>query len=261
MTEPAPPPWECDPLSSFLATAQYNERVTPLKLPDAYVLLQRVHAAFEQVAVSTERENTPNLLPVRILMARARGAWLASVRSAMSGQTVEAYPLVRTVIEAAWYALHIAKDPAPPARAIIWLCRDDNEAAESRCRNEFRVSNVRATHEALDATTAAICAALYDQTIELGAHPNERGTLTALRRSEDGQTINFQAVLLTDDWKVIALVLKNAVEAAVGALKVFRLIFPERFTIVGIKDEIDGLVAQLNALFAGYGAAARAASR
>jgi hypothetical protein len=258
MNNPKFPPWSDDPLSSVLATAQYNERVTTLKLPGAYELLQRVHAVFEQVRTITEHESTPNLLPVRILMARARGAWLAAVSLALRGQTVEAYPLVRAVIENAWYALHIAKDPArPAARAIIWLCRDDDEDAEKRCRNEFTVANVRATHEALDANNAARCRALYDESIEQGAHPNERGALTALRRSEDGQTINFQAVLLTDDWKVIALVLKNATESALSALKVFRLIFWERFALTGLGDDIDKLIGQLNSLFAEYAAVAR----
>jgi hypothetical protein len=100
MSDPVLPAWEGDPLSKFLSDAQWNERVSALKMPNLYALLRRVHAAFEQVASITEKEHTPTLLPARFLMARARGAWLAAVRLTMSGQTVEAYPLVRAVIEA-----------------------------------------------------------------------------------------------------------------------------------------------------------------
>ena len=53
-------------------------------------------------------------------MARAHAAWLAAVRLGMSGQVVETYPLVRMVVENSWYALHLAKDSAPPARAGVW---------------------------------------------------------------------------------------------------------------------------------------------
>jgi hypothetical protein len=48
--------------------------------------------------------------------------------------------------------------------------------------------------------------------------------------------------------------LKSAVEAAIGALKAFRLIFPEHFAIMGVDGEIDKLVGHLNAVFASYGA-------
>jgi hypothetical protein len=55
--------WEGDPLSTFLSDAQRNERVSALKLPGVYTLLQRVHAAFQQVATITEKEHHANLLP------------------------------------------------------------------------------------------------------------------------------------------------------------------------------------------------------
>jgi diphthamide biosynthesis methyltransferase len=42
--------------------------------------------------------------------------------------------------------------------------------------------------------------------------------------------------------------LKTAAEAAVDALKTFNLIFPERFTIMGMGDEIERLVAALHGL-------------
>jgi len=69
--------------------------------------------------------------------------------------------------------------------------------------------------------------------------------IEAVRRvdGEDG------VVILTDNPRLIALALKTAVEAAVGALKTFRLIFPERFTIMGMDDEIEEIVGGLNAIF------------
>ena len=69
MTDPALPAWGHDPLSAFLSDAQRNERVTALTLPDVYALLQRLYAAFAQVASITESEDTANLLPTRFLSA------------------------------------------------------------------------------------------------------------------------------------------------------------------------------------------------
>lgn len=47
--------------------------------------------------------------------------------------------------------------------------------------------------------------------------------------------------------------LRQAVAVGVGALKIFRLVYPERFTIVGLDGEIDALVGQLNTVFRRYG--------
>src|SRR5262249_43261329 len=215
---------------------------------DVYALLQRMHVTFQRVAEITERENNPDLLPTRFLMARAHAAWLAAVRLALSGQTVEAYPLVRVVVENAWYALHLAKDPNAPTRAKIWLCRDDDAAAEKRCATEFSITNVRATHAAVDAVTEATAHTIYKSTIQFGGHPNERGVLVATIRTSEG----FGAVVLTDNPRLVATTLKTAVEAGVVALKTFELVFPERFKIMGIDGEIAALVGGLNTVFKQY---------
>lgn len=249
MTDPVPPSWEGDPLSTFLSDAQRNERVSALKMPDVYALLQRVHGVFQQVGTITEKEHTASLLPTRFLMARAHAAWLAAARLGMSGQVVEAYPVLRAVIEDSWYALHLAKDPNSPTRAKIWLLRNDDAVAKTRCKNEFAVANVRATHAALDPTAAAVLQALYDWTIELGGHPNERGVLAAMTRTDTDQACMFGVVFLTDNPVLISVALKTAIEAAVGALKSFRLIFPERFAIMGVDDEIEKIVGGCNAVF------------
>jgi hypothetical protein len=112
----------------------------------------------------------------------AYAPWLAATRQGLSGQVVEAYPVILAVIEASWYALHLAKDPNPPTRVEVWLRRNDDEAAKERCKTEFTVANVRATHSALDSADAAVLQTLYHRTIELGGHPNERGVLAAMTR-------------------------------------------------------------------------------
>lgn len=249
MSDPVLPLWEGDDLSAFLSNAQRNERISALKIPDVYALLQHVNVAFVQVATITEKEHNAALLPTRFLMARARGAWLAAVRLGLSGQVVEANLVLRAVIEDAWYALHLAKDPRPPTRLEIWLRRDDNAPAKALCRTEFAIGNVRATHAARDAAAEAILHVLYKRTIEFGAHPNPRGVLAAMTRMDTDEGHAFGAVLLTDKPVLIAVALKTTVEVAVGALKTFRLIFPERFAIMGMDGEIDKLVDGLNTVF------------
>jgi hypothetical protein len=71
-------------------------------------------------------------------------------------------------------------------------------------------------------------------------------------RTEIEQRYNFQAIFLTDNPIIIVASLKMSVEAAVGALKAFKLIFPERFTIAGLDEHIGKLVADLMTVFRPY---------
>jgi len=224
MVDQALPPWGDDPLSTFLSNAQWNERALGVNVPDLYALLQRVHGVFERVAAITEKESNEHLLPTRFLMARAHAAWLAAVRLGMSGQVVETYPLVRMVVENSWYALHLAKDSAPPTRAELWLRRSDDDAAESRCATEFSISNVRKTHAALDPSNERAMHEVYRRTIAFGGHPNERGVLSATTRMETDETYTSAVAQLTDRPLLITTALKATIEAAVGALRTEKLL-------------------------------------
>jgi hypothetical protein len=64
-------------------------------------------------------------------------------------------------------------------------------------------------------------------------------------RTETG----FGAVFLANNPSLIALALKTAVEAAVGALKIFHLIYPERFKIMDVDRDANALVGWLNTVF------------
>jgi len=242
------PAWDNDPLSMFLSDAQQNEPVTSLKMADIYTVLQRAHGDFLRVQEISERDNDPDMIPTRFLMARAHSAWLAAVRLGLSAQTVEAYPLLRATIENAWYALHLAKDPAPPARAEVWLRRGEDDEAKKRCKAEFSVANVRTTHRSLDTATEKVVHQLYEWTIDLGGHPNERGVMTTTIRTDTG----FGAVFLSNNPVPIAGALKVAAEVAVSTLKTPGLVYPERFAIMGVDRDIAELVDGINTVFKTY---------
>jgi hypothetical protein len=116
-----PPPWEDDPLSKFMADADFNERACVVNYLDVYPVLQRAHRLLKRVCELLEKDPTDQNRGVpRMLIARSSSAFLAATRLAMSGQVFEARPVLRVAIEQAWYALHIAKDPAAPRRVHMW---------------------------------------------------------------------------------------------------------------------------------------------
>lgn len=251
-TEQKIPSWGNDQLSTFFQTAEDNDRVTSLKFPSIYSLLQRVDAAFRRVEDAVEKHSRQELLVPRFLIVRAHSSFLASIRLAMSGQLPESYAVLRASVEQAWYALHIAKDPHPPERVTVWLCRNDDETSRSKCKKEFTVQSVRSTHESFDSVTAKQLHVLYERMIDLGGHPNPQGVLTSMNGSETEQETTYQVGLLDLKDVTVLYALKTAVEVAIGMFKVYQLIFPDRFKIMGLDEKIEALIRELNSVFKAY---------
>lgn len=154
MTESGPPPWGTDALSRYFSDAQHNERVGALNYPEVYDIVRRVHEAFELGEQLAEKGASKHSILPRILLVRAHSAFLAAARLALSGQATESQIVLRAGVEQAWYAVHIATDPEPFSRAEIWLKRHHSEDDTARSKQEFSVSNVRSSHEAVDAEGA-----------------------------------------------------------------------------------------------------------
>jgi len=98
---------------------------------------------------------------------------------------------------------------------VSGLAATEDDEAKKRCKAEFSVANVSATHRSLDTKTEKVVHQLYEWTIDLGGHPNERGVMTTTIRTDTG----FGAVFLTNNPVPIAGALKVAAEVAVRMLK------------------------------------------
>jgi hypothetical protein len=221
-------------------------------------LLKRTNAVLESAEAIAHRDSQAVLLIPRFLQVRVRSAFLAACRLALSGQLVEAHAVLRVGIEEAWYALHIATppeaaadqdQPTPMSRWEVWMRRTDSPSAKRRCKDEFTIRNVRTTHERIDSTTAAHLHAVYETLIDFGAHPNEQGLLSSIMKTEDDREIQYQVGILAPHELPLVMTLRLSVAVAVGALKIFQRIFPERFELMSIDVEIDKLVAGLNTVF------------
>ena len=132
------------------------------------------------------------------------------------------------------------------------MCRNDDEASKAKCRKKFTVANVRSTHERIDFEGAKQLQNLYELMIDFGAHPNQLGLMTSLRKSETNDQINFQVGILFPDTLPVLSTLRMAVAVAVGGLKVSQLILPERFKLLQLDAEIDTLIRELNTAFKAY---------
>jgi hypothetical protein len=134
----------------------------------------------------------------------------------------------------------------------IWLCRNEDVTAKAKCKQEFTVANVRSSHEAIDPHTARHLQELYESVIDFGAHPNQLSVLSGIAHSEAAKKNVFQVGILYPKTLPMMMTIRLAVAVAVGALKIFQQIFPERFNIMSIDNRIDTIVIKLNSVFKPY---------
>lgn len=249
MSTETPPPWDTDPLSRYFAEAEYNDRVTAFSFPTVFALLQAANSALELVEKAVEHDGEQVLLIPRFLIVRFRSSYLASIRLAMSGQIPESFALLRSAIEQAWYALHIARDPNPTSRAEIWLKRNDGPSEKAACKKEFTVKNVRTTHEACDQATADQLREVYETSIDFGAHPNQMGMLISMAHEKNPNQINYEVGILHPDTVPMLGALRLSVAVVIGALKIFQLVYPAKLAATPVQDRIGQLIKDINSVF------------
>lgn len=99
--------------------------------------------------------------------------WTSGVRMAMSGHETAVYPLFRTALESACYALLITMKPE---LEVAWSDRDKGDAERKASRNAFSgavaevVKHLNGKQDGL----GSFVESLYETSIDYGAHPNTR---------------------------------------------------------------------------------------
>lgn len=110
-----------------------------------------------------------------------------------------------------------------------WLRRHDSDATMARLRGvEFQQQAVTRSVSGLSPALGGLFKELYQQAIDFGGHPNERGMSvnSARRPNESGK--RFDQIYLHGDGPALRFALHSAVEAGAAALGMLRLVFSER---------------------------------
>jgi hypothetical protein len=245
-----PDDWQSDSLSKFMTDAFTNSVATLTnfrKLPIIQILI-RVNDLFFSA-------NKIQCHPIRELLlpnflGRSHSAFLGSVRLSTSGQVVEAYMVARGVIENALYSLYIQDDATIDEnglqeRAKIWIERDDNEPAGEKCRKEFKYGKVIKHLMDREQDIGRKTANLYDKSIARGAHPNFPGHATTSNISLEGGKIDF---LIPGNNIVCKASIQFTAQVGICSLKIFELIYKERFQSQGVTsqlNDIEGLLRKV----------------
>jgi hypothetical protein len=227
-----PEGWGQGSLSAFIDLANRNTYGTFVHYKDWFERLQQIDATFNKF--SANLFNVP-VFYEPFLFVRSHSSYRAAIRLATSGQVPEALSLLRGCIEYALYGFYLNKFPA----AIkTWAERDDSDAGRKKARKELTFAKLLSELDKSSITTGKATRHLYDLTIDAGAHPNRKTITLAMKRQETDELISFDLAQLNDDPTMLIMALKTCAQVGICSLKIFKLVFPERFDLLGISDDI-----------------------
>ena len=233
-----PPGWTEDELSDFIEFAQHNVLATFQNLSAEYALLKDVDRAFHRLL---EHLDNPSDQLAPLFLYRAHAVWRAAVRLALSGQAAESYRLLRIAIEHALTASFLNRNPS---KFDIWKRRSDSPADKKKVRNEFATGKLLDDLQHSDPGTYGGVNALYEECIDMGSHPTDVGIFANIATSETPEAVHLDTQYLVGDSPQLRYALKICARVGVAVLKVDRLIFKERYDLLGLTQTLDDLTAQ-----------------
>jgi hypothetical protein len=166
-----------------------------------------------------------------MLLIRCHGAFRTSAALAMAGHCAEAYVQCRAMLEYAAYAVHIARD-ATNSLGTLWLNRHVDEATMETQKNAFSHRKVAASVTAANKHAGERFEKLYQQTIDLGGHPNERSVTGNMKMVEEPDRITMLAILQHGDGIALDAALKAVARCGMVSLEMLEIVFAAKFELL-----------------------------
>lgn len=227
-----PPDWGKDEISKFIDAARGNEFATFANLKGDVARLTDVDLSYRK---AVDGLNHSKDWFAGFFLLRAHSNFLAACRLCWSGQIPETYAVLRSCLENALYGLYLARNPASQE---TWLCRHDSPEAKKKVRDEFKIGALLDLANTVDGTEGPIAKTLYELTIDCGAHPNERALMQTLQLHENNEQVSFKLTYLEGNSDQLRFALQTTAQVGVCTLSLFRVVYPERFDILGITDAL-----------------------
>ena len=233
--QPPPPGWGKDEITQFIDYARSHEYATFANCTSEFKNLRQIDTLFRQLI--SNLYNSREWFASFFLL-RSHSSYLGAVRLAMSSQVPETYTVLRSAIENALYGHYLHKNPSS---CETWLCRHESDVNKKMVRKEFTIGRLIRELETSNKNEAQIAQNLYDATIDYGAHPNERALSQSLQITEGTESVELKILYLDEDSAPFRLALRRTAQVGACVLGIFRLVFKERFDIMGLTSSLDSL--------------------
>jgi hypothetical protein len=213
-----------DDLYSVMEDMTANWRRSYEREREIFQLYGEIHALYgtaEAISCSRKKER---LLP-RFLV-RSHACFCGAFCLATGGLVPECFMLVRGCIENALYAHLISRCPE---LGDIWLHRHDGDAQRKHCKAEFTIGKAMGALGTAQPDLAVAVKGLYEQSIDLGAHPNPRGHMGTSSEDDWG---SYTYLLHPSPRPLVEPVVRLPHEAGAQSLRVFGQVYGDRFQAI-----------------------------
>ncbi len=229
---PPPPGWGADELTAFLQLTHEQQYASFHNKKDAVRRLVAIDELFGRV--SRHWLNPPSEIEA-MLFLRCHAAFRAAAGESMAGQAVECYRQCRGMLENAAYAVHIRRNPSLEK---IWLNRHEDEAGMKASKNAFKHVSVAASVRAANLHAGERFDRLYQQTIDWGAHPNERSVTGNLKIVDEPDRRIMLAIMLHGDSVAFDAALKMVASCGMVSLELLQTLYNAKFELLGINADM-----------------------
>ena len=230
-----PPGWGEDTISSFMDQAIKNTFASFNNLKKEYNILEEINSIFE-VLRNNAIPDYDSLKPW--FLFDSHSSFLCATRLAMSGHFSETFMVLRGCLERALYGFYIHHNKD---LNLTWLKRHNDEESKKIVKKEFQIGKLITLLKDKNDIIGQRAKELYDLTIDYGAHPNEKAFSSKMEIDNIKDKKIFRFLYLVEDELRYRMLMSVTINAGLCSLDVFRLIYKERFDILGLSDRLDKL--------------------
>lgn len=228
--------WGDTGLSQFLDRIHANQQANSVNFAGPYTVIEKIDGCFAKAGKNLIK---PQPVMCGVFLLRSHYAFRTATGLALSGQVVEAFVMIRSVLEYAGYGLTIFADPTLER---VFTDRHLGADEMKRQKEAFKISAVRATVEGFDKKLATVFNDLYQRSIDFGGHPNPHGMFSAMSLdAKDEELAGLTTYAISSDPTAITHALKSVAQAGMMGLMIAQHVFRAKFELLGIRDEIDEL--------------------
>jgi len=229
--------WGNDRLTDFFDTASANMRATFVHKKFWVNKLIGINDVFNDADFKSVGND--NLL-LAILMSRSNSAFRAACHLGFATYCADSYALSRSCLENALMANFLMLNPD---LCKLWVSRHDSADERKKCRDVFGYTHLLKCLQDIDVDLGKITDFLYQSTIDMGAHPNERSVTANLEIFREDDEIVYRIKSLNADGLALEISLKTITSVGIAALRIFEKVFPEHFSKLDLTRQIQELSA------------------
>ncbi|WP_327211858.1 hypothetical protein U8Q06_12550 [Rhizobium beringeri] len=233
---PKPEGWGDDSLTAYLEDFRNNQFATFVGREAEVADLIAIDGMVKKLVYGA-KDPSP-FVPMTFLL-RAHSAFRSASGAIMAGQLYEAQAVLRLCLEHSAYGHYIGGDNAMWER---WMRRNDSDANRAAVRQEFTSNKVKTKLQNADPKIATAYETLYEQLIDFGAHPNERGfSMSSSIRRENGD-VHIEAVYLHEDGLALRSALRTTAQVGICILRIGEILYPQRLKDLGIDVDLQTIM-------------------